>query len=227
MGIPRDKLPRLFEMFYQVDASLERAHGGLGIGLSLVRRLVESHGGSVEARSEGPGKGSEFTVRLPVLVEAPQSPVLQQPGDGEKRAVPSRRILVADDNRDSADLFATFLRLMGHEVYTAYDGVEAVETAERFRPDAVLLDIGMPRLNGEEACRQIRSTSWGRDVVLIAVTGWDQDENRHRIVTAGFDAHLVKPVDPNAVIGLLTSRPHSSDFSNVARADGPTSAGST
>jgi signal transduction histidine kinase/ActR/RegA family two-component response regulator len=227
VGIPRDKLPRLFEMFYQVDASLERAHGGLGIGLSLVRRLVESHGGSVDARSEGPGRGSEFTVRLPVLVEAPQPPAPTQPGDGEKRAVASRRILVADDNRDSADLFATFLRLMGHEVCTAYDGVEAVETAERFRPDAVVLDIGMPRLNGEEACRRIRSTSWGRDVVLIAVTGWDQDQNRDRIVTAGFDAHLVKPVDPGAVIELLTARPQASDFSSVAPEDGATSAGST
>ena len=139
----------------------------------------------------------------------------------------SRRILVVDDNRDSADMFATFLRLMGHDVRTAYDGVEGVEAAERFRPDAVLLDIGMPRLNGEEVCRQIRSTSWGRDVVLIAVTGWDQDENRHRIVQAGFDAHLVKPVDPNAVITLLTARPRPSDFSDPTPEDVATSARST
>jgi len=225
VGIPGDKLPHLFEMFYQVDASLERAHGGLGIGLSLVRRLVESHGGTVEARSDGPGKGSEFTVRLPVLVEEPQFPVLQQPGDSEMSAVASRRILVVDDDRDSADLFAMFLRLMGHDVCTAYDGVEGVEAAERFRPDAVLLDIGMPRMNGEDACRQIRSTSWGRDVVLIAVTGWDQDENRVRILKAGFDAHVVKPVDPDAVIRLILSRLRPSAFSDVAREDGSTSAG--
>jgi PAS domain S-box-containing protein len=225
VGIPADKLPRLFEMFYQVDASLERAHGGLGIGLSLVRRLVEFHGGSVEARSDGPGKGSEFTVRLPVLVEAPQAQVLPPPGDSASRAVATRRILVVDDSRDSADMFATFLRLMGHDVRTAYDGVEGVEAAERFRPDAVLLDIGLPRLNGEEVCRRIRSTSWGRDVVLIAVTGWDQDENRHRIAQAGFDAHLVKPVDPNAVMALLTARPRRSDFSDGTREDVGASAG--
>ena len=227
VGIPTDKLPRLFEMFFQVDASLERAHGGLGIGLSLVRRLVESHGGSVEARSEGPGKGSEFTVRLPVLVEAPEAPVVPEPGQGERSAVASRRVLVVDDNRDAADMFATFLRLMGHDVRTAYDGVEGVEAAERFRPDAILLDIGMPRLNGEEVCRQIRSTPWGRDVVLIAVTGWDQNEDRQRIVQAGFDAHLVKPVDPHAVITLLDARPRRSDFSDGARDDVAASAGLT
>lgn len=227
VGIPGDKLPHLFEMFYQVDASLERAHGGLGIGLSLVRRLVESHGGTVEAHSEGPGKGSEFTVHLPILVEEPRFPVLPQPDDSEMRGVASRRILVVDDSRDSADLFAMFLRLMGHEVCTAYDGVEGVEAAERFRPDAVLLDIGMPRLNGEEACRQIRSTSWGRDIVLIAVTGWDQDENRDRILKAGFDAHVVKPVDPDAVIRLILSRLRPSAFSDVAREGGSPSAGST
>lgn len=138
---------------------MERAHGGLGIGLSLVRRLVESHGGTVGARSEGRGQGSEFTVRLPVLIEEPQFPVLQQPGDDDTSAAAARRILVVDDNRDSADMFATFLRLMGHDVCTAYDGVEGVEAAERFRPDAVLLDIGMPRLNGEEACRRSADVS--------------------------------------------------------------------
>ncbi len=223
VGIPPDKLPRLFEMFYQVDASLERAHGGLGIGLSLVRRLVEFHGGTVEARSKGPGQGSEFSVRLPVLVEESQAPALPQLDDNPRSVVARRRILVVDDNRDSADMFATFLRLMGHDVCAVYDGVEGVEVAERFRPDAVLLDIGMPRLNGEQVCRKIRSTPWGRDIVLIAVTGWDQDENRHRIMDAGFDAHLVKPVDPDAVITLLTARPRRSDFSDVARREVGTS----
>jgi PAS domain S-box-containing protein len=205
VGIPRHTLPRLFEMFFQVDRSLERAQSGLGVGLSLVRKLVEAHGGWVEARSEGAGKGSEFIVHLPV-VDAQASLPSEQPGERETSVSTPLRILVADDNRDSADLFAMFLRLMGHEVHAAYDGMTAVEEAERVRPDAVVLDIGMPRLNGEDACRRIRSTSWGKDVVLIAVTGWDQDDNRRRIIDAGFDAHLVKPVDPSAVMELLASR---------------------
>jgi PAS domain S-box-containing protein len=205
VGIPPETLPRLFEMFYQADRSLERAESGLGVGLALVRRLVEAHGGRVEARSEGIGKGSEFSVRLPVLTTPGARPV-SFAGSRETNVIAGLRILVADDNQDSADLFATFLQMMGNEVRTAYDGVAAVEEAERFRPDAVLLDIGMPRLNGEDACRRIRSTPWGQDVLLIAVTGWDHDENRRRIVAAGFDAHLVKPVDPRAVADLLSSR---------------------
>jgi PAS domain S-box-containing protein len=205
VGIPPDTLPRLFEMFYQADRSLERAHGGLGVGLALVRRLVEAHGGRVDARSEGLGAGSEFIVRLPVLAAPPVARV-SHAGGQEQRVVTGRRILVADDNRDSADLFAMYLEMLGNEVRTAYDGASAVAEAERFRPDAVLLDIGMPRLNGEEACRRIRATPWGKDTVLIAVTGWDHEENRRRIVNAGFDAHLVKPVDPSAVADLLASR---------------------
>jgi PAS domain S-box-containing protein len=204
VGIPPDTLPHLFEMFYQADRSLERAQSGLGVGLALVRRLVEAHGGRVEARSEGVGKGSEFTVRLPVLTEPAAVPV-PKTGHPERNIITGLRILVADDNRDSADLFAVFLETMGNEVQTAYDGVATVEQAERFRPDAVLLDIGMPRLNGEDACRHIRSTPWGKDVVLIAVTGWDHEENRRRIVDAGFDAHLVKPVDPSTVADLIAS----------------------
>jgi CheY-like chemotaxis protein len=205
VGIPPDILPRLFEMFYQADRSLERAQSGLGVGLALVRRLVEAHGGRVEARSEGVGKGSEFIVRLPVLAEPP-TVAASQAGTQERDVITGLRILVADDNRDAADLFAMFLKMTGNEVRTAYDGVAAVEEAERFRPDAVLLDIGMPRLNGEDACRRIRSTPWGRDAVLIALTGWDHEENRRRIVEAGFDAHLVKPVHPSSVAELLASR---------------------
>ncbi len=207
VGIPAEKLPRLFELFYQVDRSLERAQGGLGIGLSLVRRLVESHGGTVEARSAGVGQGSEFTVRLPVLVEEPRPAPQPRPSEQRPaRPTQSLRILIVDDSHDSADLFAMFMRLMGHEVYTAYDGIDGVAAAEQFRPDAVLLDIGMPRLNGADACRQIRATPWGRNIMLIALTGWDQEEDRRRIIEAGFDAHLVKPVDPDAVIDLLSSR---------------------
>lgn len=209
VGIAAEKLPRLFEMFYQVDASLERAHGGLGVGLSLVRRLVELHHGAVEARSDGPGKGSEFTVVLPLRAEKPEAPATPEPPESDSRTIARRRILVVDDNRDSADMFATFLRLTGHDVCTAYDGVEGVQAAERFRPDAVLLDIGMPRLNGREVCRQIRATAWGRDVLMIAVTGWEQDVHRHDIMQAGFDAHLVKPVDLNTVSTLVAARPPS------------------
>jgi PAS domain S-box-containing protein len=203
VGIPREVLPRLFEMFYQADRSLERAQSGLGVGLALARRLVEAHGGRIEARSEGVGHGSEFIVRLPVLAQ----PVAMVPQVGiqERNVITGLRILVADDNRDSADVFAMFLQMMGNEVQTAYDGLSAVAEAERFRPDAVLLDIGMPGLNGEDACRRIRSTSWGKDAVLIAVTGWDHEENRRRIVDAGFNAHLVKPVDPGTVADLLAS----------------------
>jgi PAS domain S-box-containing protein len=214
VGIPRDKLPHLFEMFYQVDRSLERAQSGLGLGLSLVRWLVEAHGGRVEARSEGIGKGSEFVVHLPVFIGGAKSVPARQSSDLDEGVTTGLRIVVADDNRDSADLFAMFLRLIGNEVYTAYDGAKAVEEAERVRPDAVLLDIGMPRLNGEEACRRIRATPWGANVVLIALTGWDQEENRRRIIDAGFDAHLIKPVDPSAVMELLASRPRAARHSD-------------
>jgi PAS domain S-box-containing protein len=203
VGVPREMLPRLFEMFYQADRSLERAQSGLGVGLALVRRLVEAHGGRVEARSDGIGKGSEFSVHLPVMMEPADA--LLPPKAGGQESASGLRILVADDNRDSADLFAMFLQLMGNDVRTAYDGVAAVEEAERFRPDAVLLDIGMPRLNGEDACRRMRATAWGEKAVLIAVTGWDHEENRRRILDAGFDAHLVKPVDPGDVSELLAS----------------------
>jgi PAS domain S-box-containing protein len=221
VGIPRDTLPRLFEMFYQADPSLERAQSGLGVGLALVRRLVEAHGGRVEARSEGVGKGSEFIVRLPVLAEPPTVVAVSPVGNQERNVITGLRILVADDNRDSADLFAMFLEMMGNEVQKAYDGVAAVEEAERFKPDAVLLDIGMPRLNGEDACRRIRSTPWGRDAVLIAVTGWDHEENRRRIVEAGFDFHLVKPVDPSRVAELLASRVRKPQGARTAEGRGP------
>jgi CheY-like chemotaxis protein len=222
VGMPPDTLPRLFEMFYQVDRSLERAQSGLGVGLALVRRLVEAHSGRVEARSEGVGKGSEFIVRLPVLVQPPTIVAIPQQVE-QQRKVSGLRILIADDNRDSADLFAMFLEMMGNKVQTAYDGLAAVEEAERFRPDAVLLDIGMPRLNGEDACRRIRSTPWGRDAILIAVTGWDNEENRRRIAEAGFEAHLVKPVDPSSVAELLASRLRAPQGARVA--DAPTGTG--
>jgi len=208
VGIPAEKLPRLFEMFFQIDRSLERSQGGLGIGLSIVRRLVELHGGRVEARSEGVGKGSEFIVRLPVLVEQPKSAEPQEPnGNGTAKATTTRRILVVDDNRDAADSLAMLLRLTGNEVHTAYDGVDGIEAAERCKPDVVLLDIGMPKLNGYDACRRIRNELWGKDMVLIALTGWGQEEDRRHTVESGFDAHMVKPVNPTDLLNLLASKP--------------------
>jgi PAS domain S-box-containing protein len=201
IGIPADKLPHIFEMFVQVDRSLEKSQGGLGIGLTLVQRLVQMHGGSVEARSEGPGKGSEFVVRLPV-VSVPKTQDVQ--GNGEPaRAQVRRRILVVDDNRDSADSLAMMLKLLGHEVATAHDGLQAVEMVGAFQPEVALLDLGMPKLNGFGAARRIRD-KWGDNgLVLIALTGWGQEEDKRRSKEAGFNHHLVKPVDPATLEKLL------------------------
>jgi signal transduction histidine kinase/ActR/RegA family two-component response regulator len=205
VGIPAAMLPRIFDPFLQGDRSLERTQGGLGIGLTLVRRLVEMHGGSVVAQSAGAGQGSELIVRLPALPEtadaAPDEPVLPAPAP----AGPGLRILVVDDNRDSAESLGLFLGLTGHEVATAHDGLEAVAAAESFRPRVVLLDIGLPKLNGYEAARRIRAQEWGRDLVLMAVTGWGQEADRRRSADAGFDHHLVKPVDPAALNRLLAA----------------------
>jgi PAS domain S-box-containing protein len=205
IGIAADQLPRLFEMFMQVDTSQERSREGLGIGLTLVKTLVEMQDGTVEAHSEGPGRGSEFVIRLPTVAEMPRP----LPRDTAAEPLPAvrRRILVVDDNEDAAEWLATVLRLHGHETHVAYDGMEAVTTAERIRPDAVLLDIGLPRLDGYEACRRIRAQSWGRDLLLVALTGWGQDEDRQESRDAGFDAHLVKPVDDEVLLKLLASLP--------------------
>ena len=202
IGIPSDILPRIFDLFTQVDRSSERSQGGLGIGLTLVRRLVEMHDGSIEARSNGPGTGSEFVVRLPVLLQPPPGPPPKSDGP-RATSLPERRILVVDDNRDSADSLAMVLRHMGHEAHTGYDGEEAVVAAEKFRPEVVLLDLGMPKLNGYDACRRIRAKPWGKGMVLIAVTGWGQEGDRRRTEVAGFNHHLVKPVDPAALMKLL------------------------
>jgi PAS domain S-box-containing protein len=203
IGISPEQLPRLFEMFSQVKAALERSQGGLGIGLSLVKGLVEMHGGNIVARSEGLGKGSEFIVRLPVMrvSPAPESPTADR---GEKAAVRcAKRILVADDNRDAAHSLAMMLRLAGQDVHAVHDGQEAVEAAAWFRPDLALLDIGMPKLNGFEAARHIREQPWGKNMVLVAITGWGQEEDKRRATEAGFDLHLTKPADPAALEKLL------------------------
>src|SRR5439155_16476598 len=199
-GILPEHLPHLFDLFYQVDRTLGRTQGGLGIGLTLVKRLVEMHGGTIEAFSEGPGRGSTFVVRLPTL---PSTSTLAPAPPAAGAASRPRRILIADDNRDSADLMAMLLRLGGNEVQIAYDGEEAVSKADGFRPEVVLLDIGMPRLDGYEVAQRLRTRPWGREMVLIAATGWGQEEDRRRSAETGFDAHLVKPVDPDALLQLL------------------------
>ena len=202
IGIPGDMLARIFDMFTQVDRSLERSQGGLGIGLTLVRRLVDMHDGSIEARSNGPDEGSEFVVRLPLLIQPPHEP--PPTSDGPRAtALSGCRILVVDDNKDSADSLGMLLRLKGNDIRTAYDGLEAVEVAETFHPELVLLDIGLPKLNGYEVARRIRQQPWGRDVVLVALTGWGQDEDRRRSQEAGFNFHIVKPVELAALEELL------------------------
>ncbi len=200
IGIAADQLPRIFEMFSQVKSALERSQGGLGIGLSLVKQLLEMHGGRIEARSDGPGRGSEFIVRLPACSASQRHPHIEACRPDIKTAL---RILVVDDNRDSADSLAEVLGLMGGDTRTAYDGEEAVASALEFRPDAIVLDIGLPKLNGYEACRRIRALPGINRAVLIAQTGWGQDEDRQRTQSAGFDHHLVKPVDPDLLMKLL------------------------
>ncbi len=205
IGIAPDHLPKVFEMFFQADRSLERASGGLGIGLSLVRLLVGLHGGEIEARSQGLGSGSEFVVRLPLAGASPRPKSATE--EKQEKALPSRRILVADDNLDSAESMAIALRLMGHDVLTAHDGVAAVEAAERDRPDVVLLDLGMPRMNGYDACRRIRELDGGGKILVIAQTGWGQEEDQSRTREAGFDGHLTKPADFEVLEKLLANLP--------------------
>jgi PAS domain S-box-containing protein len=195
IGIPVDSLPRIFDMFSQVDRSIERATGGLGIGLALVKGLVEMHGGSVMAESAGPGKGSSFTVRLPAL-ESPSQELEEATAKQSPPVVgPKLRVLVVDDNRDSADSMAMMLKLLGNEVVTAYDGLEALATAEVFRPQVILMDVGMPNLNGLDATRQIREQSWGKQMTVVALTGWGQNDDRDQSRAAGCNGHLVKPVE--------------------------------
>jgi len=205
VGISPDMLSTIFDMFAQEKWTLERSQGGLGIGLSLVRGLVELHGGTIEARSEGPDQGSEFIVRLPVVV---QQPAEQSPRASDRASEPltKHRLLIVDDLRDSADSLAMLLNVMGHEVHTAYDGEDGVNAAAKLQPDVILLDIGMPKLNGYDACRLIRQRPGGEKMFLVALTGLGQEDDRRRTMEAGFDDHMVKPVDIAALLALLTSR---------------------
>jgi signal transduction histidine kinase len=202
LGIAAEQLLRIFEIFTQVDTSLERSRDGLGIGLTLVKTLVEMHGGTVEARSAGIGQGSEFVVRLPVL-SRPLPPLPPEPSNVKPVAPVQRRILVVDDNPDAAESLAMLLKLSDHEVHIAQDGLEAVEVAAKLQPDVILLDIGLPRLNGYDAARRIREQQRDKGLVLVALSGWGQAEDRRRSEEAGFDAHLVKPVDLGALSNLL------------------------
>ncbi|HEV8069536.1 MAG TPA: ATP-binding protein [Planctomycetaceae bacterium] len=204
IGIPLDMQSRVFEMFAQVDRSAGRSYGGLGIGLTLVRSLVEMHGGSVEVKSDGDGHGSEFTVRLPLAAQtvASSTPVVS---GRISRVLSSQRILVVDDNCDSADSLRTLLTLLGAEVEVAYSGIQALSTIEEFHPAVVLLDLGMPEMDGYEVAERIRQRTDFHDVTLIALTGWGQDEDRRRARHAGFDHHLVKPADITSLQALLAS----------------------
>jgi signal transduction histidine kinase/ActR/RegA family two-component response regulator len=193
VGIPFDMLTNIFEMFTQGDQTLERTTGGLGIGLTLVRRLVKLHGGSVQAFSAGIEQGSEFVVCLPMAHMPAALPVTSVAG--ELIPVSAQRILVVDDNRETAHALSSLLELSGNQTFLAYDGAQAVEAAARLRPDVVLMDIGMPKVNGYSAARRIREHAWGKAMTLVAVTGWGQIEDRQKTAAAGFDGHLVKPVE--------------------------------
>ncbi len=206
IGIPADMLSDVFEMFAQVDKSAEVSRGGLGLGLHIAKRLVEKHGGRIEVESGGVGKGSRFTVRLPVLADPSNRANATNPGEAAGSGN-SRRVLVVDDNPDAATTLTMVLELMGNETRTAHDGLQAVALAESFRPHVILMDIGMPGLTGYDACRRIRDTSWGKTMVIVAQTGWGQDEDRRKASAAGFDSHLTKPIDLLRLEKLLANIP--------------------
>lgn len=203
LGISPEHLSHVFDLFAQADRSLSRAQGGLGIGLTLVRSLVELHGGSVSVRSDGIGKGSEFELRLPL--HAPPDEARREQHVSALDAGEAYRLLVVDDNREHADTLALYLSAAGHHVRVAYDGLDAVASAAESDPDAVLMDVGMPGLDGFEAARRMRAQPGGSRRVLVALTGWGQIEDRRRSRAAGFDAHLVKPADPPALLALVDS----------------------
>ena len=204
VGISRAMLPHVFEMFTQGEQTRARTFGGLGIGLTLVKRLVEMHGGTVAAASTGLGTGSTFVLRLPAVLDSSHCPQPQAEGPAHM-SPPSLRILVVDDNRDAADSLAMLLRATGNDIRTAYDGLEAVQVASEFRPEVVLLDIGLPKIDGHEVAQRIRKEPWGRQMCLIAVTGWSDETDRARSRASGFNHHLVKPLDTGHLAQLLGS----------------------
>jgi len=200
-GIPAEMLPRVFDLFLQLPDPAARKHGGLGIGLTLVKTLVEMHGGTVRASSAGTGKGSEFIVRLPLLADAPAlAPAADAPATPR---LPTRRVLVVDDNRDAAQSLALILNMMGLTTRVAASGPEALAALPQFRPQLVFLDIGMPEMDGHEVARAIRAMTDWRGLTLVAVTGWGQEEDRRKSQQAGFDHHLIKPIDVRALEAFL------------------------
>jgi CheY-like chemotaxis protein len=195
-----EAIPKIFDMFQQLETSADEGRGGLGIGLTLARRLVHLHGGTLDANSDGPGRGSTFTVTLPLELRqavrdtAPRAPITPQ----------RRRVLIAEDIPDAAEMLRMMLDLMGHEVRVAADGVQAVALASEFNPEIAFLDIGMPRKDGYQAAREIRALL-GSDMMLVALTGWGQDEDQRRAREAGFDHHLTKPADPARIEELIAA----------------------
>jgi CheY-like chemotaxis protein len=204
IGIPTQMLSEVFELFTQGERTLDRSQGGLGIGLSLVKTVVELHGGSVSATSEGVDRGSEFVIRLPCL-RPEESNGYQAAPSGLRQPTPPRRILVVDDSKDAAESLAMLLSLSGHHVAVAHDGVQALEMAAAERPEVILLDIGLPGMNGYEVCRRAREGGL-TDALIIAMTGYGQERDRQRSKDAGFDTHIVKPVELNHLMELLASR---------------------
>ena len=207
VGIPPEMLPRVFDMFTQVDGTLTRSRGGLGIGLGIVRTLVRMHGGTVAVHSDGPGRGSLFLVRLPLSSsDAAQREECQPSAAAENGAARQCRILVVDDNEDAARSLALLLNVKGHLCHLAFSGPTALRAVAEFQPEAVVLDIGMPEMNGYEVVQRLRALPQGERLVVIAVTGWGQESDRRRSAAAGFDHHLVKPVNIDVLEELLTTR---------------------
>jgi signal transduction histidine kinase len=203
IGLTESALKNMFVMFAQEKAALERSEGGLGIGLALVKGLVELHGGTVSASSEGPGRGSRFVVSIPTAAEAAEQPHAAGANKAEAGASTSRLVLLADDNQDASDLMAELLRMCGHIVHTAKDGTEAAEMALLHKPDVLVLDIGMPGLNGYEVAQHVRAQPWGAKPLIIAATGWGQEQDRQKSLQAGFDLHLTKPFDPQMLTDII------------------------
>jgi signal transduction histidine kinase len=210
VGITAEALPAIFDLFTQSATGPAHPQGGLGIGLALVRRLTEMHGGTVAAHSDGPGQGATITVTLPVLATHEPARLVER-AEPPVPAGPARRILVADDNHDAATALSLQLQMAGHDVRTVFDGLEALSVADAFRPEIVLLDLGMPKLNGYEAARHLRARPWGEDIRIVALTGWGQPQDRARSAEAGFDVHLVKPVADGDLFRALVADPAGSD----------------
>jgi PAS domain S-box-containing protein len=215
IGVPANMLDGIFEMFTRVERTAETATAGLGIGLALVKSIVEMHGGSVEAQSNGSGQGTEVRVRLPLALA--ETATAQEPTDLRDRGLGySRRVLVVDDNEAAANLLSIVMEKLGNQVRVAYDGQQAIEIAERFQPDIVFMDLAMPKLDGYGAARHIRQKQWGQKTVLVALSGWGQDGHKRRAQEAGFDHHLVKPADTAQLERLLSGIRQQANARSVA-----------